>query len=213
MRLPPTPIPRPVRPRASFGVGGCPFAVDPQLTAAQAAVFWRPDVLPTVIPLVPTSIEGARPLAIDELGGVIVERAGVNGRNVIIRFDSSDLRLLLPAPAGQPLAAVLPLNDDLPIRATAVLRLWARMVEQPNQQDDPLALTRQRRDRLLLMVRALDGHLAEASYREIAEVLFGPRRIERQTWKTSSLRDRTIRLVRGGIDLMRAGYRKLLRGR
>jgi hypothetical protein len=26
------------------------------------------------------------------------------------------------------------------------------------------------------------------------------------------LRDRTIRLVRGGVDLMRAGYRKLLRG-
>jgi len=50
------------------------------------------------------------------------------------------------------------------------------------------------------LVRALDGHLAEASYRDIAEVLFGTRRIERETWKTSSLRDRTIRLVRGGID-------------
>jgi len=47
---------------------------------------------------------------------------------------------------------------------------------------------------------------------KIAEVLFGTRRIERETWKTSSLRDRTIRLVRGGVDLMRAGYRKLLRG-
>jgi len=42
--------------------------------------------------------------------------------------------------------------------------------------------------------------------------MFGTRRIERETWKTSSLRDRTIRLVRGGVDLMRAGYRKLLRG-
>lgn len=212
MRLPPTPAPRPLRPGASFRVGGCPFAVDPQLTAAHAAVFWRPGVLPTVIPLVPTSIEGARPLAIDELGGVIVERASVNGRNVIIRLDGSDLRLLLPAPTDQPLAAVLPLNDDLPMRATAALRLWARMAER-NLQDDPLALTRQRRDRLVLMVRALDGHLAEASYREIAEVLFGTRRVERETWKTSSLRDRTIRLVRSGIDLMRAGYRKLLRGR
>jgi len=87
------------------------------------------------------------------------------------------------------------------------------MAEQPNQQAEPLALTRQRRDRLVLMVRALDGHLAEASYREIAEALFGTRRVERDTWKTSSLRDRTIRLVRGGIDLMRAGYRRLLRGR
>lgn len=87
------------------------------------------------------------------------------------------------------------------------------MAEQPNLQEEPLALTRQRRDRLVLTVRALDGHLAEASYREIAQALFGTRRIERDTWKTSSLRDRTIRLVRGGIHLMRAGYRTLMRGR
>ena len=120
--------------------------------------------------------------------------------------------LLLAGPPDHPLAVILPLDDDLPIRATAALRLWARMAERRNQQEQPLALTRQRRDRLVLMVRALDGHLAEASYREIAEVLFGTRRIERETWKTSSLRDRTIRLVRGGVDLMRAGYRKLLRG-
>ena len=213
MRLPPTPILRPVRPRASFGVGGCPFAVDPQLTAAQAAVFWRPDVLPTVIPLVPTNIDGARSLAIGELGGVIVERVGADGRHIIVRLDNGDLRLLFSGPADRPLAAVLPLDDDLPIRATAALRLWARMAEEPNQQDDPLALTRQRRDRLVLMVRALDGYLAEASYREIAEALFGIRRVERETWKTSSLRDRTIRLVKGGVDLMRAGYRRLLRGR
>jgi hypothetical protein len=213
VRLPPTPTLRPVRPRASFGVGGYPFAVDPQLTAAQAAVFWRADVLPSVIPLVPTNIEGARLLAIDELGGVIVERIGVDGRHVIVRLDGGDLHFSLAGRADQPLAAVLPLNDDLPIRATAALRLWARMAEQPNQPEEPLALTRQRRDRLVLMVRALDGHLAEASYREIAEALFGTRRVERDTWKTSSLRDRTIRLVRGGIDLMRTGYRRLLRGR
>jgi hypothetical protein len=211
VRPPPTLTLRPVR--ASFSVGGCAFAVDPELTAAQAAVFWRTNVLPTVIPLVPTNVEGARPLAIGELGGVVVERVGADGRHVIVRQNSGDLHLLLAEQADQPLAAVLPLDDNLPIRATAALRLWARMAEQPNQQEDPLALTRQRRDRLVLMVRALDGYLAEASYREIAEVLFGTRRIERETWKTSSLRDRTIRLVKGGIDLMRAGYRRLLRGR
>lgn len=77
----------------------------------------------------------------------------------------------------------------------------------------PLSFTRQRCDRLVLMLRALDGHLAEASYREIARVLFGIQRLERESWKTSSLRDQTIRLVKGGLALMRAGYRRLLRGR
>ncbi len=42
--------------------------------------------------------------------------------------------------------------------------------------------------------------------------LFGARRVEGEMWKTSSLCDRTIRLVKGGLALMRAGYRKLLRG-
>ena len=146
------------------GAGGFPFAIDPRLTAVQAQVFWRPDVLPTVIPFVPTSIEGARPLAVSELGGVVVERVGADGRHVIVRLDSGDLRLLLAGPPDHPLAVILPLDDDLPIRATAALRLWARMAERRNQQEQPLALTRQRRDRLVLMVRALDGHLAEASY-------------------------------------------------
>src|SRR5262249_1112905 len=77
---------------------------------------------------------------------------------------------------------------------------------------EPLSLTRQRRDRLVLMLRALDGHLCDASYREIAEGLFGAARVEREAWKTSSLRDRTIRLVKSGVSLMRAGYRRLLRG-
>jgi hypothetical protein len=44
-------------------------------------------------------------------------------------------------------------------------------------------------------------------------VLFGARRLEHELWKTSSLRDTTIRLVRGGLALMQAGYRRLLRGR
>ena len=114
----------------------------------------------------------------------------------------------------QPLAFALPLDDELPIRVKAALRLWARIVHlRSDLGPPPLALTRQRHDRLMLMLRALDGHLADASYRDIADVLFGARRLEHEPWKTSSVRDTTIRLVRGGLALMRAGYRKLLRGR
>jgi len=168
--------------------------------------------LPSVIPLTSTHFENARSLDLDDLGDVIAERISANGRYVIICIDGGYLRLCLADPPDQPLAVVLPLDDDLPIRASAALQLWARIVERPTDPGQPSALTRQRRDRLVLILRALDGHLAEASYREIAEVLFGDRRIEREIWKTSSLRDRTIRLVRGGVALMRAGYRRLLRG-
>lgn len=134
---------------------------------------------------------------------------------MIIHGAGGKFRLWLrDAAPNQPLAVIMPLDDDLPTRAEAALRLWARIEGRgADHGREPLALTRQRRDRLILILRALDGHLAEASYREIAEVLFGADRVEREAWKTSSLRDRTIRLVKGGLTLMQAGYRKLLRGR
>ena len=164
--------------------------------------------------LAPTHFDVAHPLDIRALGSSVAERVGADGRHIIVRSTDGDLRLLLTEPADQPLAVVLPLDENLPIRTAAALRLWAHTVGQgTGAQPEPMPVTRQRRDRLLLMVRALDGHLDRASYREIAEALFGAHRVERETWKTSSLRDRTIRLVKSGVALMRTGYRKLLRGR
>ncbi|WP_247387503.1 MULTISPECIES: DUF2285 domain-containing protein [unclassified Bradyrhizobium] len=57
-------------------------------------------------------------------------------------------------------------------------------------------LSAQRRERLALALCALDGHLDGASYRVIAEVLFGRKRIPERAWKTHELRSRTIHLVR-----------------
>ncbi|HXZ15346.1 MAG TPA: DUF2285 domain-containing protein [Roseiarcus sp.] len=73
-------------------------------------------------------------------------------------------------------------------------------------------LTRRHRRRLILMIRALDGHLADASYREIAHALYGAEAVARYAWKTSSIRGQTIRLVQDAVRMMRGGYRKLLRG-
>ena len=72
-------------------------------------------------------------------------------------------------------------------------------------------LSAQRRQRLTLALRALDGHMDGACYRVIAEELFGRRRIPERAWKTHELRSRTIRLVQAGLALMRGGYRALLR--
>jgi hypothetical protein len=60
-------------------------------------------------------------------------------------------------------------------------------------------------------IRALDARSAGGSYRVIAEALFGKKQIPDRAWKTHDLRNRTIRLVQGGLALMRGGYRKLLR--
>jgi hypothetical protein len=154
-----------------------------------------------------------QPLDVGALGGEVSEYVGRDGRHLVVR-DHGELRLWLPrTDPDQPLSVVIPFDDDLDTRLDATLRFWRRINKPGSPLHEPFPLTEQQRDRLILMLRALDGHLDEASYREIAEVLFGSRRMESEPWKTSSLRDRTIRLVRGGIALMESGYRKLLRGR
>ena len=105
--------------------------------------------------------------------------------------------------------SVVPMGDDAPVRAEAALRFWRCVAccrsAGPRHPPD----LRSRRARLSL--RALDARQAGASYRAMAEVLFGPARLDASAWKTSSLRDTTIRLVRCGLALMNGDYRRLLR--
>ena len=72
-------------------------------------------------------------------------------------------------------------------------------------------LPAQRRDRLVDALRALDARLDGETYRTIAEALFGAECVPARAWKTHDLRNRTIRLVQSGQELMRGGYFDLLR--
>lgn len=84
----------------------------------------------------------------------------------------------------QPLAAVVPLNNDTPNRIEAISRLWGGLRAPPPPAD--LRLTPQRRQRLRHMLRAFDGRTCRATYREIAEVMFGVSRVASDAWKTST---------------------------
>lgn len=95
------------------------------------------------------------------------------------------------------------------MRVAAALRAW-RVAAGRATGPDPARLPKPRRDRLIAALRALDGRLDDASYREIAIVLFGAGRVPDRGWKTHDLRDRTVRLARLGFELMRGGYRHLL---
>jgi hypothetical protein len=111
------------------------------------------------------------------------------------------------------MAAIIPLDQTVLLRVAGLIRLRRRLAGMsvgpiPSGWD----LTTRLRQRLILMVRALDGHQARASYREIALALYGPAAVARYPWKTSSIRGQTIRLVKDAIVTMDGGYRKLLRG-
>lgn len=106
-------------------------------------------------------------------------------------------------------AVILPLDRFFDIRVKFALRMWRALSNVPVGAD-PAALSGQRRSRLVASLRATDGRQEGASYRDIANGLFAAGAISASSWKTHHLRDRVIRTVKLGSDLMQGEYRQLL---
>ena len=120
---------------------------------------------------------------------------------------SNSALLLQGSPEGG-VAFVLPFDDLFEERIETARRLHRLLVRR---RAPPPSLTAYRRRRLKLALRALDGSLAGADYRAIAEVLFGERVPKGAEFRGASLRGQVIRLVRYGVHLMQGGYLDLLR--
>ncbi len=197
-------LPMPTR---LLGAGGYNFVMSRQ-TSTPSSVPWTARALPSVVPLIRVpddladpdfrlSSRSIQPLLADERGEHLIARRGAN------------LRVHIAEASTDPPAVLLPLDRLFDIRVAAALRLW-RSLAGRNLGPNPATLSRARRDRLILALRALDGRLAKASYREIADALFGAGEISGRAWKSHDLRDRTIRLVHYGLKMMKDGYRLLL---
>ena len=191
--------------------GDCAFPFDPQLQADDAPLVWLPQLDPATVLLVPATEPFTGSRSLRSLTPIFRRQAN-DGEHWIITDSQGRFPLLLSAgiEPDTPVASVIPLDGNFSARADAALRLWRLLMGQRYRPPDPL--TRLQRLQLVLALRALDGHLAGATYREIAEVLFGTSRMPTGApWKTHDLRGRTIRLVRTGLRLMRGGYLDLLR--
>jgi hypothetical protein len=141
--------------------------------------------------------------------GDFVERAAADGMHALLRTGLTDHRIWMPEPIapGEPVACVLPLGGDAAAGAAAAVDFW-RDISGVRAKHAALDT---RLERLKMILFALDGRAAGANYRALAERLFGEDRIEDRTWKTSSVRDATIRLVRSGLAYVNGNYRRLLR--
>jgi hypothetical protein len=191
----------------SPGTGGYDF-VSAAETKNPETVLWAPHALPSVIALtrLPADLADPRfqlpPLTLDAV--LAAERAGR-----LLERHGAVLRIHVDKDGAEPPAVLLPLDQLFDIRAAAAIRLWRGLIGR-NPGPNPAALSRARRDRLILALRALDGRLEGASYREIATALFGVTAVSGRGWKSHDLRDRTIRLVHFGLYMMNGGYRLLL---
>ena len=187
-------------------VGGYDFAGLSE-TADSAQVHWTLAALPatTILTTCAADFADARFAANYVL---LASWARAQGEQVL-ELRGALYRVLIDALDQNAPAVMLPLDGLFEIRARSAIRLW-RALNGGAPGSDPAALSQQRRVRLLDALRALDGRQDGASYREIADALFGRKPISSSDWKTHSLRDRVIRTVHLGEALMQGDYRRLL---
>lgn len=187
------------QPRPSIS-GGYDFAANPSLPATRQTLHWSPRINPDVTVL-------------SELPDHLLSTSTAPLAAPADRPDHvAQPHLLLPGvEPGAPIAALIPFDEYLPGRIEALNRLWHAHRGKPVPPDT--RMTRQQRGRLRLMLQACDGRNRGASYRAIAEAIFGTERVAADPWKTSPLRDRVIGLVEGGTGLIAGGYLRLFRHR
>ena len=188
------------------GAGGYDF--EPKLNPPRHAALWTAQTLPSVVTLtkLPDGLADPR-LELDARS--LQSLLAVEDDDQVVELRGARLRLHRENEVGAPIAVLLPLDRLFDIRAAAALRLW-RALTGRTSGPDPGALTPERRGRLILALRALDGRLERATYPEIATVLFDIAPISKRDWISHELRDQTGRLVRLGFSMMRGGYRRLL---
>jgi hypothetical protein len=200
------------RPSGSHSNGGCDFAADPNLPADRAPVVWLPHLNPATVFVAPAPDKCAEARPISELTPAFSRRTA-DGEHWLLDQGSDALPVALIGGANTagPSAVVIPIDSSFNMRIKAALCLVNAMADgTPGRA--PETLTAQQRRRLGLILRSLDGWLADGSYREIAEVLFGPNSVPAgRAWSTDGVRGRTIRLCKRGRDLMNGAYLDLLR--
>ena len=182
--------------------------MDPRIRADRAITVWLPKVDPSLALLtwLPAALFASPDLA--TLDPTPVTSAAEGDYLDLLALAPSNGALLLPGQPTDTVAFVLPFDDLFDERIETARRLHRLLTRR---RAPPTTLTTYRRRRLKLALRALDGSLAGADYRAIAEALFGERVPKGADFRDASLWAQAIRLVRYGVYLMRGGYLDLLR--
>lgn len=184
---------------------GLQFLIDPDLPAAAADVFWRPEVAPGLVVRlqhVPAGTCGPLP---DSVARAIRRRAP-NGLH--LKFASGFQAYIPDGDLAPPLAVAIPITGTFSTHLRAANDLERALDGRRPKAGD---LTVQQHLRLTRSLQAVDGRARGLSYRLIASEVFGEAAVERYPWRASPVRDTAIRLVRSGVSLVGGAYVKLLK--
>ena len=190
---------------------GLQFLSDPREGASHKPVCWSPklDSAILVVTKTPDLFEPKIPLDIP----VKLTQKSAGGFNAVSVFDDCLFNVIFTGKSKptDPCTALLPIDEDCLSRIETLTRFWRALHGRTVPPDT--RMTSQQRRRTKLMMQAFDGRDNNASYREIAEAIYGAPRVAADAWKTSALRDSTIALVEDGKAMVEGEYRQLLKHR
>lgn len=186
---------------------------NPVRTADKTPVFWHPDATNRMVRC--SSSDNLTPrnpvVALDDFRGVRQILICGDVEYLIVRDRQISARLEVHGPSLLVGPRSLTFNiEGLNRLGTAVetLQLLSSLRNKSYLSECDWGQTELRLRECLV---ALDGHLEDRSYRDIAQVLYGPDRVA-ETWTSSTrfMKDKVRRAVERGIELMNGEYRKLL---
>jgi hypothetical protein len=190
---------------------GLQYLVDPTESALGKPVYWSPKADPAVLVITRTPDLFEPKIRVDI--PVALTQKSVGGFNAVSVLDDCMFNVIFTARSKptKPCAALVPIDDDCLSRIETLTRFWRALHGRTVPLDT--RLTSQQRRRIRLMMQAFDGRNNNASYREIADAIYGASRVATEAWKTSALRDSTIALVKDGKAMVEGEYRLLLKHR
>lgn len=189
----------------SPGRWGLQFFADPSEADSRTSVFWRPEAAPNhVIRLRPSDCGAG--FRLEDVVEILAQRREPGG--VHLKLSGGLQAFIEGGEQHGSLAVIVPLSGTFSAALKGVAEL-ERVIRGGAPCDD---LTAQQQRRLQRALRALDGAQNRATYRQIATEIFGQEAVDRYDWRTSSVRDAAIRLVRTGRGLSNGGYIGLLGG-
>jgi hypothetical protein len=190
---------------------GLQVLVNPTGSASGKPVYWSPKVDPAmlVITRTPDLFEPKMALEIP----VSLTQKFAEGLNAVSVFDDCIFNVIFTGRSKpcDPCTALLPIDEDCLSRIETLTRFWQALRGRTVKPDT--RLTSQQRRRIRLMMQAFDGRDNNASYREIADAIYGVSRVAADAWKSSALRDSTIALVKDGKAMVECEYLQLLKHR
>ena len=169
-----------------------------------------------IIAPAPPGYDGLAPIDPGQIGPILTDRDGLDGRSLVIGDPSGEVHVWLPHGDGAQTALIVPNDGGFELRIDIAMRFFRRLRGQRVALvPRALQLTPLQRSRLINLLLAHDVRELGGGPREVATEALGSIQatLPSVEWKDSAARRHANRLIQDAVALVNGDYLRLLRGK